>query len=631
MTNVGWYFDPTPPSGSIMGGTPELYVFRPSLDTFVREILQNSHDQRVGDAPVDVEFTFESMHGPRKDEFVEALAWDTLEPHIAGAADDEGTLGLRLTSALAEIEDEPLLICRISDGNTRGLVGGEDERRANFAALCRNVLDTAEKGSLGRGGSYGLGKAVLWLYSSLSTVLFSSTIDVDDQHEFRLFGRTVLPYHETHPGTRKWNGSGWFGASDTVGGHERAVSMWGADAEARARPLGMWRPSDWGSGTSIAVLGFREPQRDEPRRAEEIAKDVLVSASRWFWPSICRNEPSLRVTARAVENGSEVFSDEATLTSEVANFHRALTGTDAQPTASQPGSLAESTVRFEVPEPRQRSVTDSAHLTSDFKLRLTRSAEPDAEADHANKVALIRGAGMVVKYASIGKTPADGRPYFAVLLAGIANRSNTPSDEESEMFLRAAEPPAHDDWLLTDAVKARYKPGGGARIQELWPRIRTAIGEMCEDHVPPSAVGPPLLANFFPLGKSGRPSPGRPSFNVTFGDTAFQDGQWTVEGRVRRTSGEGVWKVAGRLFRDAETGRGEQLPLEHAEAWVEGGEATVRRTDRETIIDVPAAADSVSFRLRSIRASGALLDELTRTRLRVDVQPRATVTGGSRS
>ncbi len=44
-----WVFDPVPPSGAIRGGIPVAYVFPQELEVFVREILQNAHDQKRND------------------------------------------------------------------------------------------------------------------------------------------------------------------------------------------------------------------------------------------------------------------------------------------------------------------------------------------------------------------------------------------------------------------------------------------------------------------------------------------------------------------------------------------------------------------------------------------------------
>lgn len=98
------------------------------------------------------------------------MGWDDLEPHLEGAASEDGvTIGPQLERALHAIEDLSLVILRVDDSGTHGLTGGEDEPGANFNALTRNTLITSEDSRL-RGGNFGLGKSVLWRFSSLSTV-----------------------------------------------------------------------------------------------------------------------------------------------------------------------------------------------------------------------------------------------------------------------------------------------------------------------------------------------------------------------------------------------------------------------------------------------------------------------------
>ena len=42
LKRLDWIFDPLPPSGARVGGIPIAHVFRPTVDVFVRELIQNS-------------------------------------------------------------------------------------------------------------------------------------------------------------------------------------------------------------------------------------------------------------------------------------------------------------------------------------------------------------------------------------------------------------------------------------------------------------------------------------------------------------------------------------------------------------------------------------------------------------
>src|SRR5215218_7647615 len=255
--SLHWVFDPAPPSGARQGGLATAHVIEPELDKFVREVLQNARDQRTNDEIVRVHFAFHRLDGEFKDRFLDCMGWEELEPHLEAAANQGGvTIGPQLERALHQAtEDFPLLVLRIDDSGTRGLMGGEDEPGGNFNALTRNTLVTGED-SRYRGGSFGLGKSVLWRFSSLSTVLFSSRIEEGPQWRFRLFGRTELPFHRTD-NSRLWAGPGWFGLEQEAGtGRRRAVSGWDEQVEDLARKIFLDRPARLGTGTTILVVGF---------------------------------------------------------------------------------------------------------------------------------------------------------------------------------------------------------------------------------------------------------------------------------------------------------------------------------------------------------------------------------------
>jgi hypothetical protein len=298
------------------------HVIRAELDNFVREVLQNARDQRRSEKEtVNVRFTFQELTGGLKEGFLQAMGWEELEPHIEAAAEEGGiTIGPQLRRALEVLEDDRLLLLGIEDSGTRGLVGGEDEHGegANFNLLCRDELVTGETSET-RGGSFGVGKSVLWRFSIASTVLFSSRLTTGRQSRLRLFGRAELPFHETDG--EPWLGQGYFGLEEArPGGKRRAVSAWDDEAEEVARQLHLFRGIQLGDGTSILVVGFFEPSQEEPRSAHDIARDVLASATRWFWPSLLGEPPALRVQVDVYENNREVFSEQAEINDEVWPF-----------------------------------------------------------------------------------------------------------------------------------------------------------------------------------------------------------------------------------------------------------------------------------------------------------------------
>lgn len=625
MTRIEWRFDPIPPSGSIQGGAAETFVFKPHLASFVREVLQNSHDQKAGQVPVRVDFNLYEFsagsHGRMAIE--EAIHWESLHGHLSGVAEGDGTFNLRVRQALQALDrGEPLVCLEISDTNTRGLTGGEEERGANFMALCRNVLDTPPGNKPGRGGSYGLGKAVLWLYSSISTIVFSSVLSEPHKGcDFRLIGRSVLPYHETD--AERWSGLGWMGAAGTDAvDRERSVSLWGGDARDVAEPLGIARPAGR-AGTSILVMGFREPYRDEARPLEEAAADMLHHATKWFWPSMTAQPPTLTVSAGVTRDGAEVWREFAKPTAEVTPFITARNAEAVQPTAPTAGDVAERRLPFRVPALRDPTEDQPrGEVNANFRLRLARTDATEPKL--ANRIALIRGAGMVVDYVRWGSDPTDGRPYFGVLEAGLAH-GGSAEDLIAESFLRAAEPPAHDSWELTDGVRARYKAGGQARLGELRQQIGKAVADICEENKPRSARGPELLAKLLPVGKkAGRAKPPGPRFTIDFGEPTFSGVAWSLDGKVARHRGHGPWLVTLQLKLDAESGRPTVLELAHASAHGPDGALEIEGSQESAVVHVPESVARITFDIRTAQLQD---EDLQRTRLVADVRPR--LEGGS--
>lgn len=618
-----WIFDPIPPSGAIQGGIPAVHVFQPDLGTFVREVLQNSHDQRkIGEA-ARVQFTFHRLAGERKVEFLRAAGWSQLETHLRAASTGRTAMAPRLRQALDELSKGPLILLRIDDAGTRGLVGDEDRPGTNFTALCRNVLDTTEDRPQ-RGGSFGLGKAVLWRFSAFSTVLFSSRIDGEPRPGFRLFGRAELPYHETPEG--RWSGPGWYGKpEETPSGLWRAISAWDHEVEELARRSHLFRPAQLGTGTSILVVGFLEPAQEEARSLGAVAEDILNSAARWFWPAITAFPPSLQVSAEVYEDGVRVYREAAGIGSEVQPFVGALSATELVERASRSGQAAERTLGFTVPA-RIGGEAGPAEPEVDalVNLRLIRSEEEEAGPSN-NRVALVRGAGMVVQYWRPPRGPLGGPPFHAVLRAGRA-RGESETDEALERFLRAAEPPAHNQWIAgTDEIQTKYRRGAKARFDALWRALDGAIVEMCEQLPPPTGEGPSALARLFPLGGTGGGRPDGQKFRVDRLEASLVDGVWRFSGRVvRQRTGEDPWSFTVTVWLDGETGRGEKLRI--GELRVEG--AAVRGVGESAECDVVPDLREVTFEGETEAVTEDLgLPDLRRTRIRVEVHPRA---GGGR-
>lgn len=606
-----WRFDPVPPSGAIEGGIPVSYVFSAALKTFVREVLQNSHDQRAGIEPVLVEFDLITLGGPDLVNFLEALRWQDLESHLSASTQTQALTSRSITECIEAIDGGQLTLLRVADYNTNGLVGEEDTDGKNFKALVRNVLDTTEE-KKSRGGSHGLGKAVLWTFSAASTVLFSSVVRQGSNEDLRLIGRTVLPHHITADGA-KWAGSGWLGTVDP-NLPARSISSW--NDWAIAKSLFLNRNKGKGTGTSILIVGFHEPEADRAAEPEALLRQIEKEAALNFWPAIAAGTLRIRLSHRNGTSTQASFEVDAK-SEQVEAFTRALEQSEATAKAVNPGDLAEALIELRVPAKRSPSDQEPHGVViGSTQLRMLRS-----EADHAthelrNRVALIRGAGMVVKYWKPPREPLSGGGFFGVLKTGHALGS-TEQDTSVEQFLRASEPPAHNDWIgTTIRVRNEYTPGGRARLSDLFKEVNAKILELCEDAVPPDSDGPDLLKRMFTI-KTGTTEAPSQAFSTTYHSAQLKDGMWIAEASTMRSKGEGPWTAKVRILLDGESGSGEALSIVQLEP--EDADDVVIDTSHDQLsLRIPDSRDKLRFKIVALPPSDAALASRTRIRVVID-------------
>jgi len=620
-----WIFDRVPPSGAVQGGSALLHTLGTGLgiDTFVREVIQNSYDQTDPGNHCEVHFELHRLDGEDKKSLFRAIRFGSLKTHLRGLSQstiEPSLMNTRLRQGLDTLTRGPVTILRIDDSGTKGLSGSEDDHLGNFNALCRNQLVTSED-KPARGGSYGLGKAVLWGFSSISTVMFSSRIHTDGvENGFRLFGRAELAHHETKSG--QWSGQGWFGGRQRTGTGERAVSLWGDTAESIARRASLFRPAQLGNGTTILILGFQEPDQEHNRSVEEISADIARSTVKWFWPGIHYMERRLNVTVKAYDHGTQVYSATADSLREIAPFISVMENTSDGSAARDPGDVGTSPIGLNIPG--RKLAPSDPETQSRLILKLRRSTEEDSM-DLANRVALVRGnSGMVLAYKHL-RPPIDGTPFHAVLLAGEAAGS-LETDHRLDRFLRACEPPSHNDWLPgTERLRAEYHRGASARIQGLWKDLDAAASNLCEETPASLTAGPRRLAEMFPL----RSSPGKTQaiqrFKTDGLEASFTGGRWLFKGRVTKViHDQRDWGFSLSFTLDVETGNGTTIDI--GDIQVSSG--TVEIEGSRCVCRVRSEIREIEFEgSAQPHPEGEGLTYMARTRARLDVRPHHMVPG----
>src|SRR5690606_23879048 len=173
----------------------------------------------------------------------------------------------------------------IHDGPALGLSGPE-RGTGRFAMFARNKL-LSDKESRDAGGSFGLGKSVLWAFSGMSTIfVHSQPQDVRDCEPHRLIGISQLPWHEVDGA--ECDGPGGFGEQREDAGIAWSASF-GPDTDL-LEALHLSREPELGTGTSICIPDFQAD--GEPA---EIAETLARAAAKWFWPALAGPDPWLVV------------------------------------------------------------------------------------------------------------------------------------------------------------------------------------------------------------------------------------------------------------------------------------------------------------------------------------------------
>ena len=646
------------------GGNPSRNAFlnRTEIDTLVREALQNSYDQQLQSIeganevrPVRVVFTVIQLVDSERDSFLEAIQWGSVlqerfwDVVERGQCDADSRKQYR--SVIEEIErGTPLRLLRISDYGTRGLEGADDEEGKNFKLLCLNESATQEDNSR-RGGSTGVGKSVYSLFSSWSTVLFSSrissaetsriqrksgiSIPQDTEDPLRIFGKSELPSFGAVDGTG-YQGTGFFGRLEHSSlpmyrGLSRAASVWSADAEPLARSLHLFRPSDSGTGTSVLLLGFQEPSEgdDTGESINVLATRIHQAAGRWFWPAMESSTHPLEVRVEAYDGDQEVFNERADPPEGVTGFREIYVTRGESGVPAESGIVLEEKISFQVPARRPDQESSSypeGHPSTNafFTLRI-RLLNPGEETGEENKIAMMRGrSGFILNYRN-GWKPGGGRSYQAVLMGGTACEESEAANR-LEDFLWRSEPPAHDQWSYSrPELKTRYQRGGRRELINLWTEVNSRLRKIFEGEPEPVSPGSSRLARLFRIrGRTG-PPPGRPRFNFNVSTSRVGD-VWKFCGWVSGpSSSDGGWAFNLSLWLDGETGKGTYVPLQ----FVESDAASFERLTRESASQaqeiswrctVPGNLGRLDFNGETLPVSQILgAQDFRRTVLRVDV------------
>ena len=565
IKSIGWQFARHNQYESQKGGTAN-YAFELTLDTFVREVVQNINDQRLSvQKPAVADFILEDVSGPRLKSLLILIGWDAgLREHLEGVARGDSHQKASAKKALDDVKSGRVRVLTIVDRNTNGLTGGETTKNGNFAMLCRHELVTDSDPKAVRGGSFGIGKSVLWAFSSASSILFNSIPKANPEGgvEERFIGRAYLPTHEVGTGAvmTTFKPDGWFGHAAETGEDKGTASVRGTEAAKHVTNSSLSR-SGLGTGTSILVPFFDNPLDNKEHSLDDLGKSIELSVAKWFWPAI--EAGSLESSVAIKTTGGKELKRLVALPRWVSYFTRSQNAPEEIEVITEEAVAAKSEFGVQFPE----RIAKDQHPAFEGTVELCLTKITEQEGDElekeklANSVALIRGAKMVVQYSKY--LPDSFPDYVGVLHVGRAI-GDTEDHRQVENFFRDAEPPAHDKWIPTKKLKDNYKGSGATQALEGLKRnmaeaakkllgVSNAIGEKA----------PKKLAELLAGRRKGREVKRTETFHTNILELKWiNESSILAKANLKRMKGEKAWvaKVGLSLVNDS----GAKVRLEHS-------------------------------------------------------------------
>ncbi|TKK85798.1 helix-turn-helix transcriptional regulator [Herbidospora galbida] len=464
---IAWHHREAHRDGGRELGNAAAFAFDSSLEITAREATQNSLDEcHDPTRPVRVRFILHEISGERLRRLQEAIRWDELAPHIEAASDPnekvgKQKVGRKLAEGLRELQETgKLLLLRIDDYNANGLTG-DDYDDGRFAAVVRRQLDSHKLGTAG--GSFGLGKATIWGASRFGLVIVNSTLSEPHEglRERRVIGRIDLPWHQLNGA--QYAGPAWLGNRDPS--RETAARSWWAGE--RALDELYLRRASGDPGTSFLIVGAHDPS-GEANSLEEMHGALVRGLATNFWASMVAGDgkpPMLEASVEALCDGQVVVAEERVDPYRYepgrARAIRAFLDGTTVSRLTKSDDVVELAVPLTVP-PR-KSEKGQAPVEHTAVLLVTPAVEGDPK---PNRLVGMRGTRMTVVNRPVTALSLGSTPFQAVLLAGIVGDRKLPADTSAEAFLRAAEPPEHNDWKATEDLVATYARGAATRLRE---------------------------------------------------------------------------------------------------------------------------------------------------------------------
>jgi len=433
---------------------------RPELDRLtllIRESVQNSWDARLG---ATIRFKIDAFSLTPAQLRAYGQFFENQPPADAYTA--SSTLGEPIHSLAAWLGAPGPRMLVISDRDTRGLDGptraddtATDGDKRNFVDFLRNVGQPPDAGRRHTGGTFGYGKAALYLASETRTILVHTRCIHGGKLESRLTAAS-LSHNYAHERSR-YTGRHWWGVLTDGSVIEPFV---GAAADETAAALGLPPFDGDESGTSI---GITAPAFDDGE-LYEVGKICL----RHLWPKLkAPNQERPPISLSAKISGVGVPMPDPAKTPPYDAYWRAYCALHEKQHAD---------IKYKSETVGRLCLERALMLTAPERTSTTPVHE-----QRPQHIALLRSPELVVKYLDAGRGLGNDKVGFV----GVFK-----ADEGFDDSFARSEPPTHDDWQPSSVSDKRAR----GIVNTALKRIREHSQRFAEQNSPrvTGAEGSPL-------------------------------------------------------------------------------------------------------------------------------------------
>jgi RNA polymerase primary sigma factor len=273
---------------------------------------------------------------------------------------------------------------------------------------------------------------------------------------------------------------------------------------------------------------------------------LVRSLAENFWAAMVsgrQDVPLLEASVEARRDGQVVMAEEKVDPHQYqparSRALRAYLDGDTVDRLTTTEGVVATTVSLTVPPRKDPERMPS--VVHEAKLLVTQAATNDAQ---PNRLVYMRGPRMVVSTKTVSDIPLGSTPFQAILLAGHATGSREGEADLAERFLRAAEPPEHNDWRPTEDTTAMYARGTKTRLEEFRKAITIAIQDIVRPPVVEVDDTPSVLRDLLKLDSPAPPrNPGYPTIRSADGKPDA-DGAWRVRVEIRLPDRPDSWLLA---------------------------------------------------------------------------------------